>query len=216
MELTNIQNNSSGRSSPSFIPKRSLGRAVRRPAPFGFFMVFAVAVLLVTALFLGVAYGYRSVLSREISNPCTDPSASGSTTGCGLEERIERLRGDLAESTINEIKRFDTKLNRARDLFAAHNTLLPFLALLEDLTLHTIAFNSLTFNGDTINLAGLAKSYESIALQSEELAKNKIVKKFVFSDFTSPSDRGVPFRLTMVIDPTLTNYGQSLSPLELP
>ncbi len=209
---TSNSSNSSGQSS-SFIPKQALNRPTRRPAPFGFFMVLAVAVLLVTAVFLGGAYLYRSVLASEIDHPCDNEDISGGLGGCGLQQRIKRQRADLVETEINKIKRFDTKLNRSKDLFAVHNTILPFFALLEDLTLHNIAFNSFSFDGETINLSGLARSYESIALQSETLDGNELVNKFVFSDFSSPSDRGVPFRLTMVVDPALTVYQNSLPSL---
>jgi hypothetical protein len=55
-------------------------------------------------------------------------------------------------------------------------------------------------------MSGLARSFSSVALQSDEFGKNRFIQQPVFSGF-SLDDRGdVEFNVTALIDPSVVSY----------
>ena len=61
-----------------------------------------------------------------------------------------------------------------------------------------------------IDLRGIAKSYEGVALQSIELANEmtngRLIENFVFSDVNADSLGNVSFSLKLTLDPALFSY----------
>ncbi len=197
----------------SFIPKQALTRTFgRRHEPIGLFTLVATVILIISLLFLGGAYTYRYLLTDEIERLCDNPDiieGDGALAGCGLEAQLTKLRGRLNQNTIATLETTDRKLKRAEGLLNSHQTLLPLLALLERLTLETIRYGHFDYNGETINLAGKAKGFESIALQSEVFDQDKLVTNYIFSDFTVDADNRVGFKLILTVEPSLTSYPRS-------
>lgn len=194
----------------SFIPKQVLSsgpRAVGRPV--GLFLLLSFVVLIIALLFLGGAYAYRFKLTDDISRPC--PSDSGDALeGCGLEASIAIRRESLSADSIIGFEVLDKQLRRATEILDQHKTFLPVLAFLEEQTLQSIKYTSLNQTGAVLDLKGVAKSYEGVALQSTELANNLLVKDFVFSDVNADQQGNVGFSLKLTIDPSLFSYVKNL------
>ena len=193
----------------SFIPKQVLQSGPRSVhQPVGLFLLLSLVVLIVALLFLGGAYGYRFWLSDEINHPC--PSEVGDIEGCGLLASLERRRESLRQDSILGFELLDKQLIRASEIVERHQTLLPALRFLEDETLQSIKYTSFSQTGPVLDLKGVAKSYEGVALQSIELAGNQLIEDFIFSDVNADQEGNVGFTLKLTLDPSLFSYVKNL------
>ena len=194
---------------PSFIPKQALSSGPRTTnQPVGLFLLLSLVVLIIALFFLGGAYAYRFWLTDQINHPCLSeaPAGSDDIEGCGLEASLARRRESLSEESILGFETLDKQLRRATEIIDQHRTLLPVLRFLEDQTLQSVKYTSFSQTGATIDLKGVAKSYEGVALQSIELANNQSVKDFVFSDVNADQAGNVSFSLKLTLDSALFSY----------
>ncbi len=202
----------------SFIPKQVLTKQVsNRREGVGLFSVIAVVVLIVSLGFLGATYFYRYVLLDEINRECPETPSTGEdalTRGCGLLAALAKLEESLNDEQVllKRIERLDNKIKKANEIVVNHNTVLPIFDILQKLTLQTVGYSSFSFDGETIKLSGKARSYESIALQSQKFSENiNEVTSFVFSGLSVGDDDSVSFQLTLTIDPNLLSYDKTIS-----
>src|SRR3989344_680347 len=154
----------------SFIPKQVLSTGSRSTRqPVGLFLLLSIVVLIVALLFLGGAYAYRFKLTDDINRPCSSDSGD-ELAGCGLNASIAVRRESLDPDSIAGFELLDKQLRRASEILDQHKTLLPVLAFLEAQTLQSIKYTSFNQTGTVLDLKGVAKSYEGVALQSIEFA----------------------------------------------
>ena len=198
----------------SFIPKRPItGTIGQRPAmsrSFGLLNVIAFLILLASLVFYGGSWFYRRVLDDDINKPCGAAiSGDARVERCGLIATVEREQRNLDQNTIVLFQRLDNKFKIASDLLNKHIDILPIFALLEELTLPSIYYDSFSFTGGKgISLGGKAASYEDIAIQTQILAGDQgRIQSFIFSDLNTATDGLVTFKLTMILEPSLTAYG---------
>lgn len=195
---------------PSFIPKQALStgtRSVRQP--IGLFLLLSLVVLIIALLFLGGAYAYRFKITDDINRPCASVSGN-ELAGCGLTASLERVRDSLSQDSIIGFEALDKQLRRAQEIVDQHQTVLPVLDFLEKETLQSIKYTSLNQTGVILNLKGVAKSYEGVALQSMEFSNNQLITNFVFSDVNADLAGNVSFSLKLTLDPSLFSYVKNL------
>ena len=198
---------------PSFIPKQALSSGSRTVnQPIGLFLLLALLVLIIALLFLGGAYAYRFWLADQINRPCPSeaPAGSDEIAGCGLEASLVRRRESLSEESILGFETLDKQLRLATEILEQHQTVLPALDFLARETLQSIRYTSFNQTGATLDLRGVAKSYEGVALQSIALAGNQLVKDFVFSDVNADQAGNVSFSLKLTLDSALFSYVKNL------
>ncbi len=194
----------------SFIPKQSLSVDARPKEHIGLFLLLSIVVLIVALLFLGGTYGYRFYLSDEINRPCAADSGN-ELESCGLLASLERRRQSLDEGSILGFELLDHQLKRASEILVSHKTFLPVLKFLEDETLRSVKYTSLNQTGNMLDLKGVARSYEGVALQSIEFSESPMVEDFIFSDVNADATGDVGFSLKLTHDPTLLSYVKNLA-----
>lgn len=194
----------------SFIPKQSLSRDARPTQPIGLFLLLSLMVLIIALLFLGGAYVYRFKLTDDINHPCSSVSGN-ELEGCGLLPSLEIRRQSLREDLIAGFELLDKQLRLASEIINQHTTLLPVLSFIEGETLKSIKYTSFSQTGVDLNLNGVAKSYEGVALQSIELSKNPLIKDFIFSGVNADQTGNVSFALKVTLDPSLFSYVRNLT-----
>ena len=156
-------------------------------------MMLSGVVFLASIAFYAGEFGYKLYLTKQTES---------------LKESIN-LAGDQFQSkTLAELTRTDGKLVALSDIIAKHTTLLPLFSALDSYTLETVRFTNFSFahSGDrapTIELAGDAAGYASIALQSDSFSKSGSFKDIVFSDLNLDQNGRVTFSLTATVDPAL-------------
>lgn len=190
----------------SFIPKQALVQSpVSTGRPISLVSTISLVVLLLSVLLAGGTYGYEQLLASEITRPCPDPNQTV-TKGCGLKASLDKEKKALDEGLLTEFKRLAAKLNLASVLIDKHVTVLPIFDLLSKITLETVRYTSLDYNNLTINIAGVAQSYEDIAVQSNVFDRERLISSFIFSDLNLDNQGNVVFKLVINLDPRLLKY----------
>ncbi|MEK7478257.1 MAG: PilN domain-containing protein [Patescibacteria group bacterium] len=205
----------------SFIPKQVV---TAKPPPvnsggaIGLFSVLSFIVLLLSVLFAGGTYAYKMMLQNEIYSPCqeigssiqpnTDPSITGATIDrqCGLSESLTVERDRLQSSRLEQMAKLDYKMKKATAVLDRHLTMIPLFNLLSQYTLKTVRFTRLDIKDVSINLEGIASSYEDVAVQEKDLNNAKGIINPVFSDLNLNNRGDVTFKLSFQAAPSILKY----------
>ncbi len=185
----------------SFIPQdatvQQTVRTVQRTGLADLFVLLAIVFLVASLALAAGVFLYLQFLQ---------------TSSASKIEQLNRAREAFEPSLIQELTRLDDRMRAADLVLRGHIAPTVLFRLLELLTLQTVAFSNLTFQGGdaqnmTIAMDGVAKSVNSIALQADNLSKSGVITNPIFSNI----DRrigGVHFNLTAVINPVALNYSQ--------
>jgi hypothetical protein len=142
----------------------------------------------------------------------------------GKKETLEKARKGFDIDTIKELKRLDTRIETAKGLLDKHIAISGVFDILQQATLKTISYSSFDITsaansdaGDASGAAGeaggiqfkmngIAKSYNSVALQSDLLSKTKGIKEPIFSNINLNEAGNITFSVSALIDPGVLRY----------
>ena len=141
----------------------------------------------------------------------------------GIESKkasLERARAAFDPALIKELERLDKRLNISRTLLTNHLALSALFDTLEAATSKNVRYNSFDWNSNgveqTLLMRGEAKSYASIAFQSDLFARTDVVKNPVFSNLTLDQRGNVVFTLAASVDPEALRYSTILKKAATP
>jgi hypothetical protein len=183
----------------SFIPKAGLSSVPQKKEGSSFLTFLAITVLFVSALGWLAAYGYKSLVAKDVAT---------------LEASITKARESFDPNLLKVFENLDRRLNAAEDLLKEHTTIPPLFALLDEITLKTVRYSFFTYanNGSaaTVRMSGEATSFQSIALLALEFSRSGKIQNPIFSNLGVESKEGAPDRVTFEvafnIDPALVAY----------
>jgi hypothetical protein len=190
----------------SFIPKRPVSTEPIAPASHnrsvGLLTLVTVVIVVATALsFVGV-YLYGQKLKVQ---------------NVKLEQSLNTARDGLGSEFITDMKRLSARIDGVKVLLKNHVVVSPIFEALQATTLRSVQYKSFSygFTNDPVTkaqvvevtLAGSAKSYSTIALQSDAFAKNPLIRNPVFSGLTIDDKTGrVGFQLKFTVNPSDLSY----------
>lgn len=189
----------------SFIPKKPLAEdQAPRQRHTSLFTFLGVVVFFVAILLAGGMYFYKTTLAKQIVSMNTD---------------LELARNAFEPSLITELQILDRRINSANELLKNHIVVSPIFAALQESTLKSVQFTKFSYifpqdqNGAVkVQMSGKARDYSSIALQSDELAKNRNIKDPIFANLALDERTGiVSFELAFTVDSDLVRYTSHLS-----
>lgn len=187
----------------SFIPKAPLNQKVApsRGGGVGIVTLSAFVLLLLSGLAFGSLFAYNLYLTREIGTPNDDSCAQDADNRCSLQASLKRIEGKVRADLISEIKMTGERIMLAEQLLERRTVLTPLFSRLEDLTIPSVQFTSFEYQeGEDLSLRGVARDYESIALQSDVFVQNpEVVQSAEFSNFTVTEEGDVEFDLAIVL-----------------
>ena len=183
----------------SFIPKQSL-TAVDRGGGVGLFLLLSIIIFLMSLIAAGAAFGYQQVLNRTIADKDAD---------------LKLREGEFNSGTIQDLLRIDRRITQTRALLQKHVAPSAILYFLSTITLKRVQLNSFdaTINKDggaTLGLSGVADSFSSVALQSDQFGATKVLKDVVVSGVSVNEKGKVSFSVNATVDPTLILYKNNL------
>ena len=185
----------------SFIPKKPITAGNDRSSgPINLFSLVGT-VLFVAALALsGGVFFYQKLLVKQIE------ANKGS---------LERAKDDFDPDTINEIIRFDTRIETSKKLLSSHIAATPFFDYLSTITLRSVRFRDFSFtylgkDNILVEMKGLAQGYAAVALQSDLLNEQKFLKDTVIGDMSLESTGNVAFSVSTKVDPSIFSYEKIL------
>ena len=189
----------------SFIPKKPLAEErVAVTATHSSIFGFLATLLFISAIAASAGlYFYRANIQKTIVSQ---------------QVQLNAARNAFEPSLITELKRLDRRITSANTILNSHIAVSPIFEVLELNTLKSIQFTKFTYVTPTnpklpikVELSGRARDYASIALESDQLAKNKYIRNSLFSDLTLNEQTGmVLFQLTFDVDPDLVRFTNNL------
>ncbi|HEV7449023.1 MAG TPA: hypothetical protein VGP13_00580 [Candidatus Paceibacterota bacterium] len=183
----------------SFIPKKPLvGEARTGGGMGGLLNLLAILVFVVSLLAAGGAFAYGQYLNGAIA----DKDAS-----------LKKAEGAFDTRSIQDLQRLDSRLTEAETLLANHVAPSGIFTFLSATTLERVQFTSLGLDvaGDgsaKLTMNGIADSFSTLALQSDEFSTAKVLKDVIFSGITTDATGHVVFSVSANVDPTVISYAK--------
>ncbi|MBL4644609.1 MAG: hypothetical protein JKX80_01955 [Candidatus Pacebacteria bacterium] len=134
-----------------------------------------------------------------------------------LDANVQKKDGQLVRAQqafepdlIRELVRLDLRLQAADSVLAQHLAPSELFNLLEELTLQSVAYDSLDYsveddNTIQIKLKGKARSVNGVALQASVFGQHNAIVNPIFSDLDLVHD-GVSFKVSAAVNPSALRY----------
>lgn len=188
----------------SFIPKAPISghQAAAPKRPMGFFTFLSILVFLASVVSAIGAYAYLNFLKVQERKVNSD-----------LTKNINAFE----PQTIEKYEKLDARMTSAKELLAKHVAVTNVIDYLEEATLKTIQFKDFKFSLTeaglvTLSMLGEAKSYNSVAYQSQVFGRKRDLLNQVFSNLDKNEKGNVTFDFSAAIDPTFVYYSKTLQP----
>lgn len=185
----------------SFVPKQPVATSSRKQQSGTnlFFIIGGVIAIISIALAAGV-FGYELYLK----NARDQKSAA-----------LTEAQKSVSIATVESFIRLKNRLNTVKTILDQHVELSEFFDTLENRTLQTVRFSSLSVAVEDdrtaeIQMEGTARSFNALAAQSSMVAAEKRIKRAIFSDISVNENGTVSFSLTATLDPRLITSGEVL------
>ncbi len=186
----------------SFIPKKPIvaSESIVKTS-IDFFAIVATIFFLGSLILAAAVYAWQYTLTKQVATS---------------EQNLVKAREQFDQEFIGYVNRLNTKIETSKNLLNGHvgaSTIFGFLALH---TLKTISYTDFSYSYEAdgtvkVVLAGIAKSYSTVALQSEEFGKqNQYIKSPIFSNLNPDQAGNVTFTLTALLDKNLISYQKNL------
>jgi hypothetical protein len=190
----------------SFIPKRPVSTEPIAQShgnrSVGLLSLVTVVIVVATLVAFGGVYLYEQQLKSQKVK---------------LQQSISGARDGLGTEFVTDMKRLSARIEGVKSLLKSHIVVSPIFAALQETTLRSVQYKSFEYEFTTdsgtkaqmvkVDLAGTAKSYATIALQSDAYSQNQLIKNPVFSDLTVDDRTGrVGFKLTFNVHPGDLSY----------
>ena len=190
----------------SFIPKRPVSSEPVAPKQssrvVGLLSLFAVVVAITTVVaFIGVYLYGKQLESQKVS----------------VQKSINDAKNGIGTEFLADMKRLNARIDGVKLLLANHVVVSPIFTALQDTTLRSVQYKSfgyaLVVDPTTkvpmvqVTLTGSAKSYATIALQSDAFTESALIKNPVFSNLTvDDKTNAVNFKLVFDVTPSDLSY----------
>ncbi len=186
----------------SFIPKKPLdtGRPVHESGGMGFLFFIALFVFIVSLVAAGGVFAWSNILKASIASKA---------------DSLQKAEGAFDIATVQDLIRTDARITNAKTLLRSHVAASSLFAFLSQQTLQSVQFTSFDYKLSTdgtatMVLSGIADSFSSVALQSDQFGASKVLRDVVFSDIKTSTSGAVSFSVSATVDSSLINYGKSL------
>ncbi len=183
----------------SFIPKQSL-TATKRGSGMGLLLLVALFVFLISLVAAGGAFAYQKILTGVIA---------------GKDESLTKAEGAFNPGTIQDLVRTDARLKQGKLLLERHVAPSAIFAFLSTITLERVQFTSMDMGvtadgGASLTLTGVADSFSSVALQSDQFGSTQLLKDVVVSGVSVGEVGKVSFVVNANAVPELLRYSKQL------
>lgn len=181
----------------SFIPKKPLA-GDSGPGFNGLFFSIALLAFLASLAAAGAAFGYKQYLTTAIASK---------------DESLSKTQDAFDPDAIETLVRTDKRIREMQGLMAKHTAPSAVFALLSEITLGTVQYRTFAYETDAagktvIELTGIADSFSSVALQSDQFGASKHLSEIVFSGITINQTGKVDFTVSATVEPAALSYSR--------
>ncbi len=192
--------------STSFIPKRPVSTEPiitnRHSGVVGLLSFITFIVVLGTAVaFVGV-YLYQKSLAAQQAN---------------AQAAIIKAQNGLGTTFVSDMQRLSNRITGVKTLIQNHVVVSPIFDALQATTLRDVQYKDFSYQFTTdsgnhnklvqVSITGVAKSYATLALQSDAYAKSTLIQNPIFSGLTvEDKTQYIDFKLVFTVDPNALSY----------
>ncbi len=186
----------------SFIPKKPLVGSTSSGGVMGGLLTLAAILLFVASILsAGGTFAYGAYLEKSIAEKA---------------QSLKAAEGAFSTRAIQELARLDTRLIQAHSLLSNHISPSGIFAFLSQTTLERVQFTSLDLSigpdgSADLSMGGIADSYSTLALQSDEFGAAKVLRDVIFSGITTNAEGRVVFSLTAKVDSSVLSYAKNFT-----
>jgi len=182
----------------SFIPKKPLVGEASRGGGGGLLVLLAVLIFVASIVAAGGAFAYGKYLDKALADK---------------KESLKKAEGAFDTASIIDLSRLDIRLGQARELLQSHVAPSGVFTFLSATTLERVQFTSLNLavspdGSAKILLTGIADSFSSLALQSDQFSTAKVLRDVVFSGISTGANGLVQFSVSANVDPSILSYAR--------
>ena len=132
-------------------------------------------------------------------------------TQAAKDTEIAQAEGSIDATTVENFVRLRNRLNIGKRLLDNHIALSNFFDALQTLLPANVRFDSMSVKVDPtgdvkVEAQGGARSFNSLAVLSTSLGKDRRIKDAIFSRLNVNKDGSVSFALTATLDPKLVAF----------
>ncbi len=192
----------------SFIPKKALTeeRPVRT-RPVSLFLFLATIIFVASVASAGFVYFTEAGLKRGVA---------------GMRSDLDAAAAAFESDFIADLQELDRRIASSKKILENHISISPIFESLQTLTLKSVQFTKFEYKilgsgasaSIAVKMSGKTDEYESLALQSDALTKNKYFKDPIFSNLNIDEKGNVLFDVTFTVDPNLVLYGEAAKRLQ--
>lgn len=183
----------------SFIPKKPViisGANVGGAKSFSLISFIGTFIFIVTLVASAGVFAYKNYITNSLENK---------------RQELAQAKSSLDITLVKDLIALDARFNALRQLLNSHVAPSRFFSALESVTLRNIRFNTLKYttdtNGTKIDMTGQARSYASLAAQSDKFAEIKEkVSTALFSGLDVDDKGNVKFNLSAMVVPQSISY----------
>ncbi len=184
----------------SFIPKASLTIA-SRSSGVGLLFLLALLIFVMSLVAAGAAFGYQHILNGTIADKDTS---------------LRTAEGAFNPGTIQDLIRTENRLTQARLLLQKHVSPSAIFSFLGTITLERVQLTSFSMaldkdGGAALSLSGIADSFSSVALQSDQFGATQILKDVIVSGVSVGESGQVNFSVNATVDSAFLLYSRNLT-----
>lgn len=187
----------------SFIPKKAFTpNPLPTPSVGGNGIIYAVCLFLfvVSLLAAGGVFAYQAYLTQTIAD-------NGAI--------LTKDQTALDFPAIEDLVRLDSRITQAKTLLARHVAPSSIFAFLSQETLQNVQFTTFKYDiqpdgSATIKLDGVADSFSTVALQSDQLSNSTLLKDILFTNLNTNPNGQVTFTVQATVVPALFLYSSTL------
>lgn len=185
----------------SFIPKKPLiQERARSGGTTSLVFIIAILIFITSIIAAGAAFAYKVYLEGQLSSS---------------KASLEKDKDAFDIPTIQSLIRFDSRINEARIILNNHISPSAIFFFLSQQTLEKVQLTkfSYTLGADAtakVELDGIADSFSTVALQSDQFGASKVLKDVIFSNINVVAGNKITFHVEAVVDTSLISYSKNI------
>ncbi len=171
-----------------------------RRSSLSFLTFIAVIIFIISVIVSGGVYAWKTYLEKQKAQ---------------MELDLKKNKQAFEPQTIEEYVRLNNRFDAAKKLLEQHVAVSAVFDILQARTLSTVRFKDFkyAFQNDgsvAISMVGEAKTYNSVAYQSQVFSKERAFKGIVFSNLDLDKSGNIIFKFDTRVEPKLVSYKNNL------
>ncbi len=175
----------------SFIPKIETVKIAHSGKNLGWLSGLALVFFVLSLVLSFGLFFYRGFLEAQIDT---------------LSASLQKVESEFEPSLILELQQTVKSIDSVKGLMGGHVAISRLLDFLKENTVSEVSFSNFSYDKESAQMSGIAKSYVALAQQSAVFEKSRLIKNVSFSNFSLTSEGFVNFSVKFAPERELISY----------